>query len=66
LHDLGAMAVQIMAASERRARGSAPDRVGLTQHRIDEDGLDTARREISLVERPPAAGVLTPVGGSDA
>jgi glucosyl-3-phosphoglycerate synthase len=61
LGDLGAMAAQILAASRRRSTGSAPDRIVLDQHRVtDSTGsgeLDTVRREIPLLERPPAAGL---------
>ena len=62
LGDLGAMATQILAASRRRSTGSAPDRVGLDQHRAaGSTGTaepETLRREIPLLERPPAAGLL--------
>src|SRR4051794_31380810 len=68
LRDLGAMATQILAASRRRSTGSAPDRVGLDQHRVtDPTGsgdLDTVRREIPLLERPPARDVPDRVAGS--
>ena len=46
LGDLGAMAAQILAASRRRSTGSAPDHVGLDQHRR----LDRLRRPR---DRPP-------------
>jgi glucosyl-3-phosphoglycerate synthase len=62
LGDLGAMATQILAASRRRSTGTSVDRVGLDQHRKTESSsagdLETVRREISLLERPPAAGLL--------
>ena len=62
LGDLGAMATQILAASRRRSTGSAPDHVGLDQHRAaGSTGTaepETLRREIPLLERPPAAGLL--------
>ncbi len=60
LRDLGAMAVQIIAAAERRTRGSGPDRVDLDQHRGTPDGVDSVRREIPLLERPPARDVPHP------
>ncbi len=56
------MATQILAASRRRSTGVAPDHIGLDQHRKTEpssDGdLETVRREIPLLERPPAAGLV--------
>ena len=64
LRDLGAMATQIIAVSERRSRGTGPDRVALNQHRAAPDGVQTVLREIPLVERPPAGGVPQPVAGS--
>jgi glucosyl-3-phosphoglycerate synthase len=59
LRDLGAMAVQILAASQRRS-GTPPgthalDHVALHQHRQQGDVLDTVTREIDLLERPPVA-----------
>ncbi len=71
LGDLGAMATQILAAVHRRlpgapapALGPTPDRVGLDQHRVagtaGRETLETVRREVSLLERPPAVQV----GGS--
>jgi glucosyl-3-phosphoglycerate synthase len=70
LGDLGAMAAQILAASRRRSTGSAPDRIVLDQHRVtDSTGsgdLDTVRREIPLLERPPAVEASTVVAGSNA
>ena len=64
LRDLGAMATQIIAVSERRSRGTGPDRVALNQHRAAADGVQTVLREIPLVERPPAADVPPPMAGS--
>ncbi len=73
LGDLGAMATQILAASRRRSTGhssnhGAPDHVGLDQHRVtDSTGtgdLETVRREIPLLERPPAVEASTGVAGS--
>ncbi len=64
LRDLGAMATQIIAVSERRSRGTGPDRVALNQHRAAPDGVQTVRREIPLIERPPAGDVPLPVAGS--
>ena len=67
LGDLGAMATQILAASRRRSIGSAiddgpPDHVALDQHRAAGSTgtaeLETVRRQIPLLERPPAAGLL--------
>jgi glucosyl-3-phosphoglycerate synthase len=58
LRDLGAMATQILAASRRRSTGTAPDHVGLEQYRKTGDAIETVRREIPLLERPPAAGLL--------
>ncbi len=62
LGDLGAMATQILAASRRRSMGVAPDHVALDQHRAAGSTgtaeLETVRREIPLLERPPAAGLL--------
>ena len=65
LADLGAMATQILAASRRRSTGHSSghgtsDRVALDQHRVTDDtgsgDLETVRREIPLLERPPATG----------
>jgi glucosyl-3-phosphoglycerate synthase len=68
LGDLGAMATQILAASRRRSTGSAPDHVGLDQHRVTgaagAGDLETVRREIPLLERPPAVEASTGVAGS--
>ena len=68
LSDLGAMATQILAASRRRSTGTtpegAPDAVGLDQHRKTGDDLETVRRVIPLLERPPAIDVDGQVGGS--
>jgi glucosyl-3-phosphoglycerate synthase len=58
LRDLGAMAVQILAASSRRSTGSAPEHVALDQPRKAGEAIDTVRREIPLDERPPAIGLL--------
>ncbi len=57
LSDLGAMATQILAAARRRSTGGAPDEVGLDQHRKSGDDLETVRRVIPLLERPPAIDV---------
>jgi glucosyl-3-phosphoglycerate synthase len=68
LSDLGAMATQIVAASRRRSTAAtssaAPDEVGLDQHRKNGDALETVRREIPLIERPPAIDVAGQVAGS--
>jgi glucosyl-3-phosphoglycerate synthase len=62
LGDLGAMATQILAASRRRSTGLAPDHVALDQHRAagstGSAALETVRRAIPLLERPPASGLL--------
>jgi glucosyl-3-phosphoglycerate synthase len=67
LRDLGSMAVQILAASDRRARSAASDHVGsehgvpdhvvLDQPRKVGDEVETIRNEISLLERPPVVNV---------
>ena len=56
LRDLGAMAVQILAASRRRSTGSAPDHVALDQHRKSGDRVETLRREIPLARASSGAG----------
>ena len=61
LHDLGSMAVQILAAASRRSTGSAPEHVPLDQPRKVAGDIETVRHEIPLLERPPAIGV-PPVG----
>jgi glucosyl-3-phosphoglycerate synthase len=61
LHDLGGMAAQILAASARRSTGSAPNHVSLDQPRKAGERIETVRREIPLLERPPA--IEAPVGG---
>ena len=66
LSDLGGMAVQILAASARRSAGSAPEHVSLDQPRKNGPDIDNARREIPLVERPPAIGVPGVVAGFEA
>ena len=68
LRDLGAMATQIIAVSQRRARGAGtgPDRVALNQHRAAPDGVQTVLREIPLVERMPAIDVPVPLDGTEA
>ena len=60
LRDLGAMAVQILAASQRRSAPpkSERDTVQLHQHRQQADELHTVTRDIDLLERPPAADFL--------
>ena len=54
LRDLGSMAVQILAASDRRKWGSAPEHIVLDQPRKVADEIETVRNDISLIERPPA------------
>lgn len=65
LRDLGSMAAQILAASTRRSTGSAPYHVDLDQPRLVGEDIETVRREIPLLERPPAVGVPGLVAGSD-
>ncbi|MEO7351451.1 MAG: glucosyl-3-phosphoglycerate synthase [Marmoricola sp.] len=60
LSDLGSMAAQILAASSRRSTGSAPDHVALDQPRKVGEHIETLRREIPLLERPPAVALRTP------
>jgi len=60
LRDLGAMAAQILATSHRRSTGSAPDHLALDQHRKSGDRVETLRREIPILERPPAADLQSP------
>jgi glucosyl-3-phosphoglycerate synthase len=66
LHDLASMAVQILAASSRRSTGAGAERVVLDQPRKVGRDVQTARREIPLVERPPRIGVTDPVAGFEA
>ncbi|MET0999267.1 MAG: glucosyl-3-phosphoglycerate synthase [Marmoricola sp.] len=63
LHDLGSMAVQVLAASSRRSTGSAPAHVALDQPRKDGRDITTARHQVPLVERPPATEVADAVAG---
>jgi glucosyl-3-phosphoglycerate synthase len=59
LRDLGAMAVQILAASHRRTSQAGDlERVLLHQHRQQDDELITVTRDIDLLERPPAVDLL--------
>jgi glucosyl-3-phosphoglycerate synthase len=74
LRDLGAMAVQILAASQRRSIPRVPEErsegrakrlegieresVLLHQHRQQAGVLDTVTHEINLQERPPARDLL--------
>ena len=68
LRDLGAMAVQILAASHRRSRGprsaTGPESVTFHQPVRQGDDVDSADRVVPLVERPPAIGVPPVLGGS--
>jgi glucosyl-3-phosphoglycerate synthase len=66
LGDLGAMAAQILAASSRRSTGSAADHVALDQPRKVGEDIETQRREITLLERPPARDVPDAVAGFEA
>ena len=68
LRDLGSMAVQILAASNRRSRGSAPDHVVLDQPRKAADEIETIRNDIPLTRAPTrretsAEGGPQPAGG---
>jgi glucosyl-3-phosphoglycerate synthase len=54
LHDLAAMASELMAVAERRGGGDVPDTVILPQIKRDRTWSD---REVSAVERPPAASL---------
>ena len=60
LRDLGAMAVEILAASRRRSAGSTPASVELDQHRKAGERVETLRREVPILERPPAAEQVPP------
>ncbi len=66
LHDLGSMAVQVLAASSRRSTGSAPAHVALDQPRKDGRTITTVRHQVPLVERPPAMDAVDAVAGSEA
>ena len=57
LRDLGSMAVQILAASNRRSSGAAPDHVVLDQPRKAGEEIETIHNEVPLLERPPVADV---------
>jgi glucosyl-3-phosphoglycerate synthase len=57
LRDLGSMAVQILAASNRRSRGAASDHVVLDQPRKAGEEIETIHNEVPLLERPPVADV---------
>lgn len=57
LHDLGAMALQIMAAAERRRGRPARDAVALRQYLPGGDGLTPLQRVVRTGERPPASSV---------
>jgi glucosyl-3-phosphoglycerate synthase len=58
LRDLGAMAVQILAASQRRRADDVEASTALLQQHQQKDGeLSTVTREIDLLERPPAVDV---------
>ncbi|MDP3967394.1 MAG: glucosyl-3-phosphoglycerate synthase [Nocardioides sp.] len=57
LHDLGAMALQIMAATDRRRGRSARDAVALRQYLPGRDGLTPLERVVRTGERPPARSV---------
>lgn len=60
LHDLGAMATELLAVADRRRGGEARDVVDLSQ--LTRDRTWTERR-IPTAERPPAAGVARADGG---
>jgi glucosyl-3-phosphoglycerate synthase len=54
IHDLAAMATEILAIADRRTGRAAPDAVALPQIQRDRTWLE---RDISLAERPPASSV---------
>ncbi len=64
LSDLGSMATQILAASTRRSTGAAADHVSLVQPLRTGLAPETLRREIPLLERPPAVEVTGAMTGA--
>lgn len=64
LRDLGAMAVEILAASHRRSRGPGPESVTLRQPAREGGLLGSPDRVVPLLERPPAVDVRRVPGGS--
>nr|WP_255668923.1 glucosyl-3-phosphoglycerate synthase [Aeromicrobium duanguangcaii] len=57
LHDLGPMAVQLMATVFKRTRQAVPDDVTLRQFRAAAAGYTPVVRDIDVTERPPAVQV---------
>jgi glucosyl-3-phosphoglycerate synthase len=57
LHDLGPMAVQLMAAVLNRTRQTLDGDVTLRQFRAVGEGYAPTVRAVDVTERPPAAGV---------
>jgi glucosyl-3-phosphoglycerate synthase len=59
LRDLGAMAIQVIAAAEARAlpRADRTDEIALRQYRPGVDGIDPVDRVVGVGERPPARTV---------
>ncbi len=64
LRDLGAMAVQILAASQRRSRGTAAQTVRFHQPLRAGEGVGSADGVVPLLERPAAVDVLAGLAGS--
>jgi len=61
LHDLGAMAVQVMAAGWSRANKlDSPDAVLLRQYASSPAGMRQQTRQVALTQRPPARTVALP------
>ena len=56
LRDLGSMAVQILAASNRRSRGAAPDHVVLDQPRKAAEEIETIRQRGPAARAPTRGG----------
>jgi glucosyl-3-phosphoglycerate synthase len=54
---LGAMALQVLAAAERRRGVEPPDVVDLHQFSLVTDDIEETVRRVSVIERPPAATV---------
>lgn len=54
---LGAMALQVLAAAERRRGFPPPDVVDLHQFSLVTDQIEETVRHVGVVERPPAASV---------
>lgn len=54
---LGVMALQVLAAAERRRGAKTPDVVDLRQFSLVTDDIEETTRRVSVIERPPAATV---------